>query len=113
MMFKCHCRTCQMVSGGSFTPVILMPIGGFKLLQGNLRRYGTDSVKGGHNLRGFCDVCGSRITGAETDRWIAVTASSLDDPAFFKPTSEVFTSHAQPWDPLDPALPHFPEYPKA
>src|SRR4051812_26094246 len=98
MMFKCHCRTCQMVTGSGYTPVVLVAAKAFRLTQGALTHYSTDSIRDGQNKRGFCGRCGSRISGAESERWLGITASSLDDPKIFQPQFEIFTSHAQPWD---------------
>jgi hypothetical protein len=114
VMFNCHCRTCQMVTGGPYTPVVLLKSKAFKLTQGSLKHHFTEKVTGGGHKRGFCGECGSRVTGAESDRrlpWIAVTASSLDDPSGFQPQYDIFTSHAQPWDLLNPAIPKHEEYP--
>src|SRR5438046_2213121 len=111
-MFNCHCRTCQMVSGGPYTPVVLLKTKTFRLTQGALKHHFTEKVGGGGNKRGFCPECGSRVTGAEMKHrlpWIAVTASSLDDPSVLQPTHDIFTSHAQPWDRMDPALPKHDE----
>jgi hypothetical protein len=113
-MFNCHCKTCQKVTGGPYTPVVLVKAKAFKLTQGSLRHHFTEKVNdGGPHKRGFCAECGSRITGGETERrlpWIAVTASSLDDPSWFRPQFDIFTSHAQPWDRMDPALSKHEEY---
>jgi hypothetical protein len=114
-MLRCHCRTCQMTSGGPYTPNVLVPADKFRLTKGEMRYYATDKINGGKHRRGFCAECGSRLTGAETEgqesRWVGVSAASLDDPGLFKPTMDIFTSHAQSWDVMDPALPKHPEYP--
>ena len=114
-MLRCHCRTCQMVSGGPYAPNMLVPADKFRLTKGELRYHATDKINGDKHRRGFCADCGSRLTGAETEgkesRWIGVSASSLDDPGLFRPTMDIFVSHAQPWDVMDPALPKHPEYP--
>ena len=113
MMFNCHCRSCQMISGGPYVGVVLVRRKAFKLTNGSLKFHYTDRVDGAKHKRGFCPDCGSRITGADSDDprpWIAVTASSLDDPAVFRPLYDIFTSHAQPWDLLDPSLPKHPKY---
>jgi hypothetical protein len=109
-MFKCHCRTCQMSTGSGYTPVVFVLRKAFHLIQGTLSHYETNTIKEGKNKRGFCSTCGSRLTGAETERWLGITASSLDDPRLFKPQFDIFTSHAQPWDVLDPASKKYPEY---
>jgi hypothetical protein len=33
-----------------------------------------------------------------------ITAGSLDDPSLYKPTLDIFTASAQPWDHMNPAL---------
>src|SRR5690348_147405 len=97
-MFNCHCKTCQKVTGGAYTPVLIVPAKAFRMTQGTLRYHFTDRVGGGNHKRGFCGDCGSRITGAETDqpgRIVGITASSLDDSSWFKPQFDIFASHAQ------------------
>lgn len=67
--------------------------------------------------RGFCRECGSpvviqhrRITpGPEV---VILHAASLDDPSWFCPTMDIYTSRAQPWDFMNPALPKFEAEPK-
>ena len=112
LMIKCHCRDCQRISGGPYTPAVVLPIGAFRITQGRIRHFGTPSLAGGHNLRGFCPHCGSRITGAEDPARgvIAVVASSLDDPGWFEPKLDMFVADAQPWDIMDPKLPKFAQY---
>jgi hypothetical protein len=110
-MFKCHCRDCQHVSGGGYSAVVYMPLEHFKLTKGELRHYPTQSEAMGHNKRGFCPDCGSRISGGETELGIGVLAGSLDDPSFFEPQMDIFVAHAQPWDMLDPNIPKFEKYP--
>ena len=112
LMLKCHCRDCQQVSGGPYVPAVILPIRAFKITKGTLQHYGTPSMGGGHNLRGFCAHCGSRLTGAENPEKgiIGVVASSLDDPSLFKPQMDIFISDAQAWDLMDPALPKHQQY---
>lgn len=96
-------------------PAVVFPFKAFKVTKGVLQHYGTPSINGGHNLRGFCAKCGSRLTGAENPERgiIAVTASSLDDPSWFQPAMDIFVADAQAWDLMDPALPkhaqHMPQ----
>jgi len=114
VMFNCHCRTCQQVSGGLSVPVIVLPAKAFKLTQGTLRYHFTDRVAGGKHKRGFCGDCGSRITGgefSELSRTIGLAAPSLDDPSGFRAQYDIFTSQAQPWDVMDPQLPKHDQYP--
>ncbi|HEY5770792.1 MAG TPA: GFA family protein [Terrimicrobium sp.] len=111
LMFNCHCRDCQRVSGGAFTPVVYVPAHAFRLTGGSLRYYATPSEAGGYNIRGFCPDCGSRISGGEGPNGIGVTASSLDDPSWFRAELDMWVSDAQPWDHLDLKRPMFSQYP--
>jgi hypothetical protein len=112
MMLKCHCRDCQRVSGGAYAAAIIVPLKAFRITKGTLQHYGTPSLKGGHNLRGFCPKCGSRLTGAENPEGgiIGILASSLDEPDWFKPTMDIFVSEAQPWDIMNESLPKHQQY---
>jgi len=115
MMFKCHCRDCQRVTGGGFVPGLLVPATAFKLTKGELKYHFTPSMAGGNHKRGFCAECGSRVTGGESDQrpgqFVGVTAGSLDDPSWFSPQMDFFICDAQPWVQMDSALPKFKHYP--
>jgi hypothetical protein len=115
MMFKCHCRDCQRITGGGGVAGLLFSASAFRLTKGQLRYHFTPSLAGGMHRRGFCPDCGSRITGAESDQrpgeFIGVTAGSLDDPTRFHPQMDFFVEDAQPWDLMDPAIPKFQQYP--
>jgi hypothetical protein len=114
IMLKCHCRMCQKVSGGPYTPVVVVGKKHFKLTKGALKYYSTPSLRDGMNKRGFCPDCGSRISGAELEDgsrpWMGLTATCFDDSSWFHPLMDVFTSHAQIWDLMDPAIPKHAEY---
>lgn len=112
LMLKCHCRDCQRVTGGPYVPAVVVPYRAFRVRQGEIRRFATESENGGRNLRGFCPACGSRLTGAEdAERGvIGVVASSLDDPGIFRPKFDMYVEDAQPWDPMDSSTPKFPRH---
>jgi hypothetical protein len=109
-MFYCHCRDCQRMSGGPYTPVVYMPAKAVKITKDAPRYYNTPSAALGDNKRGFCSDCGSRLFGGITDDGHGITASSLDDPSLFKPKVHIWTSEAQTWDHLEPKLPKFEKY---
>jgi hypothetical protein len=109
-MFNCHCRDCQQMTGGAYTPVVYVPAKAFKLTKGAPCFYNTSSEAMGDNKRAFCPECGSRLFGAITEQARGITASSLDDPTLFKPQFEIWTSEAQPWDHMDPKLQKFEKY---
>jgi len=115
MMLKCHCRDCQQITGGSFAAAALLPVEALRLTKGELTYHFTPSLLGGKHKRGFCANCGSRITGAEkqdeSSQFIGILAGSFDDPSWFRPQMDIFTSNAQPWDQMDPAIPKYEKYP--
>jgi hypothetical protein len=110
LMFLCHCRDCQRASGSAFIPVVVVPAVAFKITQGTPTWYEVERLRGGHNRRGFCPACGSRLFGGGTDRTQGITASSFDDSSFYKPTGHAFATQAPPWDVMDPSLPKFDDY---
>jgi hypothetical protein len=115
MMFKCHCRDCQRVTGGGFVAGLLLPVSAFRLTKGQLRYHFTESAAGGRHKRGFCAECGSRITGGELEnspsKLIGITVGSLDDPSWFRPQMDFFVCDAQPWDQMDATIPKYELYP--
>lgn len=115
LTFKCHCTDCQRVTGSAFVAGLLVPKSAFRLTRGELRYHFTPSLAGGQHKRGYCEQCGSRITGGENDQrpagFIGITAGSLDDPSWFRPQMDLFTEDALPWDLMDPAIPKFKQYP--
>jgi hypothetical protein len=112
-MGQCHCRDCQRSSGGPFISVVVVPLDGLKLLQGSPKYFDTSSDRGGSIHRGFCPDCGSPVV-AKFDsgpNLICILAGSLDDPSWFRPAYDLWTSDAQPWDHMNPALKKFEKYP--
>lgn len=109
---NCHCRDCQHASGSAYAAVLIMPAAAFSLVQGEPTYYDVKADNGNNMSRGFCGRCGSpvliqhtRITpGPEV---VVIQAASLDDPSWFRPIMDIFTSRAHPWDYMNPDLPKF------
>lgn len=93
-MFNCHCRDCQRATGTAFSAVVYVRAKAFKITKGSPRYYSTTSEMVGHNKRGFCADCGSRLFGGATDKGQGINASSLDDPSLFKPQMHIWTLDA-------------------
>lgn len=112
-MLHCHCRDCQRSSGGPFSSFVVVPKGGFHLLQGTLSLHASDSEMGGKNVRGFCPECGSPIQSSPEGApdIVGIRTTSLDDPSWFTLQAEVWTADAHPWDEMDPSVPKFEKYP--
>ena len=110
VMFNCHCRDCQKLTGSGYTPVFYVPAKAFKITKGRPKYHETKSEMIGDNVRGFCPECGSRLFGGKSDFGQGITAGSLDDPSLYKPQHEIWTSDAQPWDHMDSKSKKFEKY---
>ena len=112
--FNCHCRACQRYTGSAFIAVALVPIQGFVLTQGEPVFYVSKGDNGHEISRGFCGHCGSPVFTrlARLPDHVGVPAASLDDPSWFRPTMDLFTAFAQPWDHMNPELRKFSEGPQ-
>lgn len=113
VMLHCHCRDCQRSSGGPYASFVVVPREAFQITQGELRYHGSPSEAGGQTRRGFCAECGSPVGGIPdaVPGIMAIRVGSLDDPGWFVPQMDVWTSDAQTWDQMNPALPKFEKYP--
>jgi hypothetical protein len=113
MMLHRHCRDCQRSSGGPFSSFVIVSAEAFKPLQGSLRFHDSSSHAGGKTHRGFCADCGSPISARSDSvpHIVAIRTASPDDPSWFTPQVDVWTSDAHAWDQMNPVLPKFEKYP--
>jgi hypothetical protein len=104
---NCHCRDCQRESGSAFVAILGVPKNAFVLTQGTPRHFTVTADSGHPTARVFCGECGSPLYGlpSSTPELVTIRACSLDDPSWFRPTQDIYTASAQPWDYMDPALP--------
>lgn len=111
---NCHCRDCQRASGTAYASVLRVPAASFRVIKGEARFYSVKADSGNTVSRGFCAECGSplfsRLSGMPDV--VGVRAGSLDDPSWHRPTMDIFTASAQPWDHMNPDLPKFRGYRK-
>lgn len=110
---NCHCRDCQRASGSAFAADIVVPSAAWRLLSGSPTYFDKAAASGNTVSRGFCAVCGSPLFVKEViaPEIITINVGSLDDPARYIPTSDWWTSSAQPWDHMDPDLEKFEKQP--
>ena len=99
LMLNCHCRDCQRATGGAYAPVVVVPRTAVQIT-GELRYYNVTGESGGVVERGFCPNCGSRVAGllGRIPDIVGLLAGSLDDPSLHRPTVDIFTASAHPWD---------------
>ena len=108
----CHCRNCQRYTGSAFEALIAFPAASVSV-QGELKTYDDTGDSGQPVHRRFCPNCGSGVVN-EVDVLPGVTivlAGTLDDPAAFKPTMDVYWSSAQPWVHIRGERTRFPKMP--
>jgi hypothetical protein len=108
----CHCRNCQHYTGSAFEALIAFPAASVSV-QGELKTYDDTGDSGQPVHRRFCPNCGSGVVN-EVDVLPGVTivlAGTLDDPAAFKPTMDVYWSSAQPWVHTSSERTRFPKMP--
>ena len=103
----CHCSTCRKASGAASVAWVTFERGAVEWLEGQPQRFASsDGV-----LRQFCGICGTGLS-YETADWPAhvdLNTASLDDPAAFPPTAEVWVGHRLPWTTLSPATHRYSE----
>jgi hypothetical protein len=109
---NCHCRDCRKITGSGYTPVAAFAEDAVRVT-GPIRYHGRRGDSGKRVWEGFCEVCGSRLTGKAESMpgLLLLQAGAYDDPDRFKPTMNIFTASAARWDVLDPALPAHPGMP--
>jgi hypothetical protein len=104
-MLNCHCRDCQKANGSAYAAILAVPEAAVRLT-GAPRYYRAVGGSGKPVERGFCQLCGSQVTikiGRRPDL-LGLQAGCLDDPSVYRPTKDLFTASAQPWDHMDPNL---------
>ena len=110
MMGNCHCRDCQQATGGPFVSILAVPKEALNIT-GEVKYHEVTGDSGAPIKRGFCANCGSRLFGFPSAPFVGISAGSLDDPSWYKPAFDIYTSSAQPWDHMNPDLPKFPKMP--
>lgn len=110
---NCHCRDCQMFSGSPFAANLAVPRDAVKIT-GEVKYYDVQTDSGNTFSRGFCPTCGSSLFGKPSGmpHLVVIAAGSLDDPSWYRPTMDIYTSSAQPWDYMKPDLAKFPKMPQ-
>ena len=112
LMGNCHCRDCQQASGSAFVSLLGVPKPALKIT-GDVKYYDVKGDSGKTVSRGFCPNCGSRLFGraAIAPDLMVIYTGSLDDSSWYKPTMDIYTASAQPWDHMNPSLQKFPKMP--
>ena len=112
VVFNCHCRDCQKATGAAFVTAIAIPTAALKMA-GDPKYHSVDIEGGSSMSRGFCPECGTHLFARTSSRGDAmgIHLATLDEPQRYRPTMDIWTASAQPWDYMNPELPKFPKAP--
>jgi hypothetical protein len=93
----CHCRSCQRYTGSAFEPFIVLPTTSIGIT-GELKTFEHLGDSGRSVRRCFCPNCGSGVVNVDPTHGVTIIlAGTLDDPAVFRPSIEIFCGTALPW----------------
>lgn len=112
LQFNCYCIDCRRSTGAAFVPIMFFgaeDVG----IRGALTYF--DSTGGsGHPIhRGFCARCGAQVV-ADVELMPgmrSIRAGTLHDIDLFKPSANIFVSHAPEWASPAQGLPSFARLP--
>jgi hypothetical protein len=99
----CHCVSCRRASGGVSVAWAVFDKDAVEI-EGELREFSSSPGI----YWGSCANCGSLVTYRRDSRpdHRDITTATLDDPAAFPPTVEIWVGEKCEWEVLNPALPH-------
>jgi hypothetical protein len=112
-MGNCHCRDCQRATGSAYFAAVSVSEPTFRLTTGTPAVYEKQADSGNTMRRMFCSQCGSPVylTNSARPNMVVLYAASIDDPSWVRPSRDIYTESAQPWDYMNPALAKFPKMP--
>ena len=94
----CHCRDCQHYTGTAFASGMIFTDDALTL-EGELKTFTSTGTSGNSVYRLFCPTCGSGILvrGDAAVGKFVLQAGTLDDPAVYAPTAEIYTASKWCW----------------
>jgi hypothetical protein len=97
--FACHCRDCQITSGGAPTLGIVVPKAALTVTKGAPRTHWVTGESGAKVGRSFCPDCGTPLFSEPTGigEIAVIKVGSLDDPARFEVQADLWMKSARPW----------------
>lgn len=99
----CHCQSCRRASGGASVAWAVFDKADVAVT-GEVHDYSSSPGI----YWGSCPTCGSLVTYRHDSRpaHLDITTATLDDPAVFPPSVEIWVGEKCAWEVLNPALPH-------
>jgi hypothetical protein len=97
LVYTCHCKECQRLTGSAFSMGIVVPEGAFRLSGIEPRQLQRVADSGRVNTRLVCPDCGSGVCGPPREGMVRARAGTLDDTSWLRPTRHIWTRSKQPW----------------
>lgn len=99
MVYNCHCKFCQKISGAAFNTSVTIAEASFAFTKGEPAKVEWQSDVGTTRFGWFCGGCGSRIAqGSRPSKGaLSLRAGTLDDTSWIEPVGDIWTTSAQPW----------------
>jgi hypothetical protein len=105
----CHCKSCQKQTGAAFAVAIVVPKSSLSI-EGDLASFEVVGASGLPTRRVFCPKCGSPIAvdPSSNPNITFISAGTLDDTSWLKPTVQQWCESAQPWVHISAETQNFP-----
>ena len=105
-MYNCHCRGCQKMHGAPYAPLLVLQANRVSL-SGRHRFLKSHVREDPHPQRAVCWECGAVLFSVSdaSPEILLINALALDDPGWFQPIADIWTSDAQPWVRMDTHIP--------
>ena len=106
------CKDCHKSTGSGKATIIVVPEPALEM-EGEIKFFTVTGTAGGHVTRGFCESCGSPLISfvEEMQGVKFIKAGSLDDSSWLKIDSNLWSSTARGWSPVDKTLHSFKQNP--
>ncbi len=94
LTMACHCRGCQRMSASAFSLSAAIPVAGFEVVRGETVLGGLRNPELRHH---FCPRCLTWLYTQFMPEFVNLRVTMLDDPSWFSPYLETWTSTRLPW----------------
>jgi len=99
MLYCCHCKNCQKITGSAFVVSATVFEAGFEFTRGIPRKATWISDAGNERFGYFCGDCECRVAhGQEPSIGVlSLRAGTFDDTSWIRPAGHIWLKSAQPW----------------
>tara|TARA_E500000075_G_scaffold4525_1_gene3722 strand:+ start:1458 stop:1886 length:429 start_codon:yes stop_codon:yes gene_type:complete len=100
----CHCRDCQIMSGGPYRVILQTSEQDFQLVQGKPKQYIKLADSGNRRELAFCEVCSTQLYATsvvedvpEGERLLGLRVGVLSQAAELRPRAQVWCKSRVSW----------------